>query len=153
MSWAETLAPIIRKLDVAAKFGGTASWNATGSAALASLLRKMVSIIDNEIEARKDREHPAMKDIIDSLPKKGEVWKHTKTGGHYEVTGSIFNTITDRVDVKYKPLYPCEWPEFSRQMTGNPKSWMTPNENGSLRFEKVGMVDDAAKHPEWFDAP
>lgn len=94
-----------------------------------------------------------MPDLIEKLPKKGEVWKHTKTGGHYEVLGSTFNTITDRVDCKYKPLYPCEWPEFSRQIKDHPKAWMTPNEDGSPRFMLMGHILDAGKHMEWFEAP
>lgn len=54
MSWSETLAPILRKLDVAAKFDGKASWNAEGAAALAGLIRKMVEIIENQIEGRRE---------------------------------------------------------------------------------------------------
>ena len=54
MSWSKTLAPILQKLDVAAKFNGKASWNAVGSAALADVLRKMIDIIENQIEGRRE---------------------------------------------------------------------------------------------------
>lgn len=54
MSWTDTLAPILRKLDVAAKFNGTARWDAEGAAALASVIRKMVGIIDHQIEGRRE---------------------------------------------------------------------------------------------------
>lgn len=40
-TWAEALAPIIEKLDVAAKFNGNATFNPDGSRALALLLRGM----------------------------------------------------------------------------------------------------------------
>lgn len=54
MSWTDTLAPILRKLDVASKFNGTARWDAEGAAALASVIRRMVGIIDRQIEGRRE---------------------------------------------------------------------------------------------------
>lgn len=82
-----------------------------------------------------------MTDLSDILPKKGEIWEHTKSGDLYQVEGSTFNSITDRVDVSYVPLYPCEFSRFNRQMRGHPKAWLSSNEDGSPRFKKVGSDD------------
>lgn len=53
-SWGKVMDPILVKLDVAAKIGGTASWNAKGAEALAGLIREMVKIIDTQIEGRRE---------------------------------------------------------------------------------------------------
>lgn len=57
-------------------------------------------------------------------PETGEVWRHDKTDGLYTISGTVFNTVTDRWDVLYKPMYPCEIGEFSRQREGHEKSFM-----------------------------
>lgn len=77
-------------------------------------------------------------DFLVRLPVKGDTWQHTKTGNLYHVEGSVYNAITDAVDVVYLPLYPCEWPRFTRQIVGHPKAWMTPNDDGSPRFVRLG---------------
>ncbi|AHC30555.1 hypothetical protein CC53_gp138 [Rhizobium phage vB_RleS_L338C] len=51
-TWQELVAPHVRRFTVAAKFGGSASWNAEGSAAMAELLSTMAKIIDEEVLAR-----------------------------------------------------------------------------------------------------
>lgn len=77
-------------------------------------------------------------DLLQSLPVKGEIWQHTKTGGTYQIEGSVYNAITDKVDVRYVPLYPCEWSSFTRQIIGHPKAWFTPNEDGTPRYVRIG---------------
>lgn len=49
----EIMGPHISRFEVAAKFGGTASYNALGSEAMAKLIRKMATIIDEEIDRRR----------------------------------------------------------------------------------------------------
>ena len=85
-----------------------------------------------------------MADLIEKLPKKGEVWEHTKTGGRYEIEGVTFNTITDRIDVSYLPLYQCEYERFNRQLMGHPKAFMHPNDDGTPRFKRIAF--DRAKY-------
>lgn len=51
-AWLELMQPHIRRFEVAAKFGGSATYNSTGSAAMAKLIRKMATIIDKEIDRR-----------------------------------------------------------------------------------------------------
>lgn len=84
---------------------------------------------------------------MDELPVKGQTYEHTKTGNRYLVLGTSYNSITDRIDVKYAPCYDCEFPEFNRQLMGHPKAWMTANEDGTPRFRKVAEIaeipDDA----------
>lgn len=94
-----------------------------------------------------------MNDLIEALPKKDEVWKHTRSGGHYLIKGMSFNTITDQLDVRYKPLYPSEFSHFTRQLRGCPKAWMVSNDDGTPRFEKVGVIASSEQHFEWFVAP
>lgn len=57
-TWMSVMEPNIRKFEVAAKFDGVASWNAEGSKAMAFLLRKMCSIIDQEVKDRGQDKHP-----------------------------------------------------------------------------------------------
>jgi len=52
-SWLEVMGPHIRRFEVAAKFGQNATYNATGSAAMARLIKKMATIIDEEIDRRR----------------------------------------------------------------------------------------------------
>ncbi|WP_113155906.1 hypothetical protein [Nitratireductor sp. OM-1] len=78
-----------------------------------------------------------MADLFEQLPKKGEIWEHTKTGGRYEIEGSTFNTLTDTVDVSYIPLYACEYSRFNRQLLRHPKAFMSKNEDGTPRFSRV----------------
>ena len=82
-----------------------------------------------------------MADILDVLPKKGEYFLHTKTGNLYHIEGSTFNTITDQIDIKYTPMYECEYGEFTRQLKGHPKAFMTPNDDGTPRFTRVSKKD------------
>lgn len=70
-------------------------------------------------------------------PEIGETWRHTQTGASYRVTGFAYNTITDCVDVLYTPLVPGPFGIFSRQLSGGPKAWLSINEDGTARFEKV----------------
>lgn len=78
--------------------------------------------------------------ILDAIPVKGETWEHTKSGKRYLVLGSTFNSITDKIDVRYAPCYDCEYAEFNRQMTGHPKAWISKNEDGTPRFKRVVKV-------------
>lgn len=48
--WSAALIPIVRKFDIAAKFGQCACWNAEGSAALAKLLTEMALKLDAAVE-------------------------------------------------------------------------------------------------------
>lgn len=87
-----------------------------------------------------------MGDLLDKLPVKGEVWRHTKTGGTYQIVGSVYNAITDAIDVEYVPLYPFDYARFTRQIVGHPKAWITPNKDGTPRYVKVeGRVAMQAK--------
>lgn len=74
---------------------------------------------------------------VGDFPIDGEVWRHTKSGCDYMIAGHIFNTITDKVDVLYRPLYPCEREGFTRQMTGHSKAFISLNEDGELRFHRI----------------
>jgi hypothetical protein len=56
--WSEVVEPLAARFEVAAKFGQSAVWNATGSAAMAKLMRNMARIIDDEIMARRAA-HPS----------------------------------------------------------------------------------------------
>lgn len=78
------------------------------------------------------------------LPKIGTVWRHLKTGGHYVIVGSAFNTILDVMDVIYKPLYKCEFEQFTRPLLGHPKAWMS-EDNGHARFSQVAESLNAFK--------
>lgn len=78
-----------------------------------------------------------MSDLFDQLPKKGEIWEHTKSGGRYEIEGSTFNTITDKIDISYIPLYPCDYGRFNRQLMGHPKAFLSKNDDGTPRFSRV----------------
>lgn len=71
------------------------------------------------------------------IPVKGEVWQHTKTGGCYVIGGASLNTITDKVDVLYEPLYQSSYRTFSRQIVGHPKAFLSINEDGKPRFQRV----------------
>lgn len=51
-TWLQLMGPHIRRFEVAAKFGGSAVYNSVGSAAMAELIRKMATIIDEEIDRR-----------------------------------------------------------------------------------------------------
>lgn len=82
----------------------------------------------------------------------GEVWKHTKTGGHYEIIGASYNVATDAVDVVYRPLYQSDFQRFNRPMHNHPKAWLFPNADGTARFVRVGRAN--SKHLiEWYAEP
>lgn len=51
-TWTDVMMPHIRRFEVAAKFGKSAVYNPTGSAAMAKLIRKMAAIIDAEVDRR-----------------------------------------------------------------------------------------------------
>lgn len=74
---------------------------------------------------------------MDKVPVRGDTWRHTKTGLLYSIFGSVYNTVTDTVDVIYEPLYECEYRRFTRPIFGHPKAWTEPNEDGTPRFVKV----------------
>lgn len=78
-----------------------------------------------------------MSDVFAAIPIKGQIWRHTKSGKEYEITGATFNAITDHADVLYKPLYPSDIPLFSRQMYKHPKSFMSKNDDGTPRYTRV----------------
>ena len=80
-------------------------------------------------------------DLFDRVPKKGEIWEHTKSGKLYQIEGATFNSITDQVEVSYVPRYPCEMDRFNRQLIGHPKAWLAPNEDGSPRYRLLGIDD------------
>ncbi|WP_313434317.1 hypothetical protein [Novosphingobium sp.] len=71
------------------------------------------------------------------IPVKGETWEHTTSGRQYLIEGGAWNAITDKLDVVYRPLYPCEFGLFTRQLRDDPKSWTSTNEDGAPRFRKV----------------
>lgn len=74
---------------------------------------------------------------VKDIPIEGEIWEHTKTANRYSIEGAAFNTITDKIDVIYRPLYPCAYERFSRPLMGVEKAWTTPNEDGTPRFKLV----------------
>jgi hypothetical protein len=78
-----------------------------------------------------------MSDLFSRLPVKGELWMHTKTGKTYRIEGSSFNAITDQVDVVYAPCYDCEFDRFTRQMFGHEKAFLSLNDDGEPRFQRV----------------
>jgi hypothetical protein len=78
-----------------------------------------------------------MSDLLSRLPVRGETWRHTKTGNEYTIEGSSLNTITDQVDVIYRPLYDCDFDRFTRQIRGHSKAWLSKNEDGTPRFVRV----------------
>lgn len=93
-----------------------------------------------------------MTDLIEQMPVSGQIWKHTKTGGHYKIHGGTMNAVTDRIDVIYAPLYPSDFSLFSRQLRGHPKAFLSRNDDGSPRFVRV--ADVGAKHMwEWLEKP
>lgn len=51
-TWRELVHPLVRKLRIAGKFGGRATWDGEGAAAFADLLQKMAEIIDQEVLIR-----------------------------------------------------------------------------------------------------
>ncbi|MBY0560045.1 hypothetical protein [Hyphomicrobium sp.] len=73
------------------------------------------------------------KSVIPPVPSEGEVWKHTKTGLRYKVTGAVFNALTDKVDVTYEPLYVPSVREFTRQL-------LDQNEDGTARFVLIDFA-------------
>ncbi len=84
-----------------------------------------------------------MTDLLNKLPVKGEVWEHTKTGKRYVIEGSAFNAITDKIDVRYAPLYACEYQHFTRQIIGHEKAFLSNNEDGQPRYTKIEMTKPA----------
>lgn len=52
--WSELVAPMIARCDLAAKLDMNASWNPDGARALAELLRRMATTLDDEIERQND---------------------------------------------------------------------------------------------------
>ena len=85
-------------------------------------------------------------------PVKGEVWRHNKTGGHYEIIGASYNVVTDKVDVLYRPLYASDFRCFNRPLYGDAKSWFFPNHDGTDRFVRVSKPG-RAHHLEWYQPP
>ena len=71
------------------------------------------------------------------IPIKGEIWEHTASGLQYVIEGGAWNPITDKLDIVYRALYPCEFSLFTRQLRDHPKAWISNNEDGSPRFKKV----------------
>lgn len=72
------------------------------------------------------------------VPQKGDIWRHTKSGGEYEIIGSAFNTITDVIDLMYKPIISDpDFDMFTRQLLGHKKAFISKNEDGTPRFEFV----------------
>lgn len=88
----------------------------------------------------------------ENVPIKGDVWKHTASGAHYEIVGSVYNTLTDRLDVLYRPLYPCDYSLFSRQMAGGVKAFLSLHPDGSPRFVRVAFAGMPHKW-EWYEPP
>ncbi len=70
-------------------------------------------------------------------PANGEVWEHVRSGGRYLIWGEVYNSVTDQVDVLYRPMYECEWPCFTRQLEGHPKAFLSLTEDGQPRFRRV----------------
>ncbi|MEL6859321.1 MAG: hypothetical protein AAFO74_13120 [Pseudomonadota bacterium] len=69
-----------------------------------------------------------------------QIWKHTKTGNTYVITGVALNTITDKLDVLYKDhLKEAEYSRFSRQISGHAKAFLSDNEDGSPRFILIAL--------------
>lgn len=55
-TWASIIQPHVRRFEVAAAVGGQATYNATGSAAMAKLLREMADKTDQAIELSRNLE-------------------------------------------------------------------------------------------------
>ena len=53
------------------------------------------------------------------------------------IEGASFNSVTDKVDVLYKPVEACEFSFFTRQMLGHEKAFLSQNEDGQPRFQRV----------------
>lgn len=90
------------------------------------------------------------------FPLVSEVWKHTVKGGHYKIVGIIYNTITDRYDVHYVPLYESQIQNFSRQIEDHQKAFISTVYvlgESVPRFEKVGHIKDLDLHDEWLYQP
>lgn len=51
-TWLEVVGPIVRRFEVASAMNASAVFNADGSKAVASLLKKMATLLDEEIERR-----------------------------------------------------------------------------------------------------
>ncbi|EPX84792.1 hypothetical protein [Salipiger mucosus] len=45
-TWKDLVAPLARKLDIAAKFDEQATWNATGAASFRDILKEMARMLD-----------------------------------------------------------------------------------------------------------
>lgn len=88
----------------------------------------------------------------DRQPLAGEIWRHTKTGGHYQIVGASYNVVTDTVDVVYSPLYPCDFQRFNRPLYNHSKAWTLPNTDGTDRFVRVAK--HGARHDmAWYASP
>lgn len=55
-TWAQIVAPLIQKCEVAAAMEMEACWNAQGASALGRILKQMAEIIDAEIAHRATQE-------------------------------------------------------------------------------------------------
>lgn len=75
------------------------------------------------------------------LPGLADVWEHSKSGKRYRIAGTVFNSITDQIDVEYVPLYPCPYPRFIRQLFGHPQAFLSTNEDGQPRFTRVPFTE------------
>ncbi|MBA5778076.1 hypothetical protein H2509_13180 [Stappia sp. F7233] len=84
-----------------------------------------------------DKNRSAIAARESQLPRKGEIWQHTKSGARYVIAGAAYNAITDQSDVLYEPLYPCELQRFSRQLSAHPKAFLSQNDDGTPRFHRV----------------
>lgn len=73
-------------------------------------------------------------------PERGQLWRHVKTDGTYMIEGFSHNTITDRIDVVYRPYaHESVHPRFTRQLRGHAKSFLAMD-GDNPRFEFVGAV-------------
>lgn len=54
--WLEMMTPHIRRFEVAGKFEGEAVFNSVGSAAMAKLIKKMATLIDEEVSVREAKQ-------------------------------------------------------------------------------------------------
>lgn len=58
VTWAECVAPLVRRCEVAAATNNKAVWNPVGAKAMGKLLKEMARIIDEEINRRRSPDTP-----------------------------------------------------------------------------------------------
>lgn len=54
--WLEMMTPHIQRFEVAAKFDGEAVFNSVGAAAMAKIIKKMATLIDEEVHDREAKQ-------------------------------------------------------------------------------------------------